>query len=344
MSRSRRQMLQHIAAPLLLSALPAVSRSQGNSAPPPDTDGKTAGADQPPTGNPRAATGAAGKHVFHPFDFGKRTVRLNNGIDMPIIGLGVWSLSPAQAENSVTHALRAGYRLIDTARMYRNEASVGKAVRASGIPRDQIFITTKIYGSSDYANAGRAIDERLKELGSDYIDLLLLHAPDSHDRDAWQVMERYVQAGKLRAIGLSNYHRKTFGDIMAVASITPAVVQNEVHPYHQDTHTKAFLREYGTQMEAWYPLGGRNSYSLGGKDTLFADPVIRALAAAHRKTPAQIILRWQLQAANIAIPGSSNPDHIRENITIFDFELSADDMKRMAALDRKRKFSSFGGE
>ncbi|KGQ70164.1 aldo/keto reductase [Chelonobacter oris] len=285
-----------------------------------------------------------GENRFHPFDFEKRTVTLNNGIEMPIIGIGMWTLSPEQAEKSVTEALKSGYRLIDTARMYRNEEAVGRAVRNSGIPRDQIFITTKIYGSRDYADAEKAINERLKLLDTDYIDLLLLHYPDTHDTEAWKVMEKFVQAGKLRAIGLSNYHQKTFGDIMKVATVTPAVVQNEVHIYNQDKHTKAFLRQYGTQMEAWYPLGGRNSYGNGGKDVLFADPTIVATAKAHNKTPAQILLRWQLQAGNIAIPGSSNPAHIKENIAIFDFALSEKEMAQISNLDKQTKFSTFGNE
>lgn len=282
--------------------------------------------------------------TFHPFDLQKRTVKLNNGIDMPIIGIGMWMLTPEQAERSVSEALKAGYRLIDTARMYRNEEAVGRAVRNSGIPRGEIFITTKIYGSGDYADAEAVINERLRLLGTDYIDLLLLHAPDSYDTEAWKVMERFVREGKLRAIGLSNYHRKTFGRIMEVATITPAVVQNEVHIYNQDKHTKAFLKGYGTQMEAWYPLGGRNSYGHGGKDVLFADPVIVALAQKYHKSPAQILLRWQLQAGNIAIPGSSNPAHIRENIDIFDFALSDEEMTTLDGLDKQSKFSTFGGE
>ena len=282
--------------------------------------------------------------TFHPFDLQKRTVKLNNGIDMPIIGIGVWMLSSEQAESSVSEALKAGYRLIDTARMYRNEEAVGRAVRNSGIARKDIFITTKIYGSSDYANAEAAINERLRLLGTEYIDLLLLHVPDQNDTQAWKVMEQFVKAGKIRAIGLSNYHRKTFSRIMEVASIPPAVVQNEVHIYNQDKHTKAFLKGYGTQMEAWYPLGGRNSYGNGGKDLLFADPTIVALGKKYGKSPAQILLRWQLQAGNIAIPGSSKPAHIRENIDIFDFSLTDAEMASIGSLDKQTKFSTFGGE
>ncbi|ABR74666.1 aldo/keto reductase [Actinobacillus succinogenes] len=289
------------------------------------------------------AADSAGQ-IFHPFDFKKRTVKLNNGIEMPIIGIGVWTLTPEQTEKSVGEALKAGYRLIDTARMYRNEQAVGRAVRDSGIPREEIFITTKIYGSGDYANAEAAINERLRLLDTDYIDLLLLHYPDQNDTKAWKVMEQFVKAGKIRAIGLSNYHRKTFNRIMQAATITPAVVQNEVHIYNQDKQTKAFLRNYGTQMEAWYPLGGRNSYGNGGKDVLFADPTIVSLAKKYAKSPAQVLLRWQLQAGNIAIPGSSNPAHIRENIDIFDFALSDDEMATLSRLDKKSKFSVFGGE
>lgn len=317
---SRRHTLKALAAAFTLSAFPAVFAQSGSNR----TDGA--------------------KPQFHPFDFEKRTVMLNNGIEMPIIGIGMWTLTPEQAEKSVSEALKAGYRLIDTARMYRNEEAVGRAVRNSGIPREQIFITTKIYGSGDYADAEAAINERLKLLGTDYIDLLLLHMPDRHDTEAWKVMEKFVRDGKLRAIGLSNYYRKTFGEIMKVATIPPAVVQNEVHIYNQDKQTKAFLQQYGTQMEAWYPLGGRNSYGRGGKEVLFADPTIVALAKKYAKSPAQILLRWQLQAGNIAIPGSSNPAHIRENIAIFDFALNEQEMKQIEALDKQTKFSTFAVE
>lgn len=324
---TRRNILKAAAALLAAAAVPATSRIHA----------------APAGGKADEANAAKASNAFHPFDLDARTVRLNNGVEMPIIGLGVWTLSPEQAESAVAQALKDGYRLIDTARMYRNEDGVGRAVKASGIPRERIFITTKIYGE-DYANAEAAINDRLKQLGTDYIDLLLLHAPGAHDTDAWRVMERFVKAGKLRAIGLSNYHEKTFGEIMKVATIAPAVVQNEVHPYHQEAHTKAFLKRYGTQMEAWYPLGGRNQYGSGGRENLFADPVIVAIAQAHGRTPAQVILRWHLQAGNIIVPGSKNPRHIKENISIFDFELSADEMRKIAALDKKRKFSNFGGE
>lgn len=289
------------------------------------------------------ASGQAASNAFHAFDLDKRTVQLNNGIEMPILGIGVWTQDPGQAERSVLHALRHGYRLIDTARMYQNEEGVGRAVKQSGVPRRDIFITTKIYGA-DYANAEQAIEERLKQLDVEYIDLLLLHAPGTDDQKAYKVMERFVKDGKIRAIGLSNYHEKSFGEIMKIASIPPAVVQNEVHPYHQERHTKAFLKKFGTQMEAWYPLGGRNTYGEGGKDTLFSDPVIVAIARAHGKSPAQILLRWHMQAGNIAIPGSRNPAHIEENIDIFDFELSKAEMERIDALDKQQKFSTFGGE
>ena len=326
---SRRQTLKSLAALSASLALPACQAQERQQ-------------QQAETSQTRSLASAA--QTFHPFDFDKRTVKLNNGIDMPIIGIGVWTLTPEQAEKSVSVALKAGYRLIDTARMYRNEEAVGRAVRNSGIARKDIFITTKIYGSGDYSNAEAAINNRLKALGVDYIDLLLLHYPDQNDTQAWQVMEQFVRTGKIRAIGLSNYHRKTFSRIMEVASITPAVVQNEVHIYNQDKHTKEFLKSYGTQMEAWYPLGGRDSYGKGGKDILFAEPVIVTLAQKYRKTPAQILLRWQLQAANIAIPGSSNPAHIRENTAIFDFSLADAEMATISKLDKKTKFSTFGGE
>ena len=275
-----------------------------------------------------------------PFDFEKRTVRLNDGRDMPIIGLGVFTLDDATAESAVTVALQSGYRLIDTAHIYGNEEAVGRAVKKAGVPRAQVFITTKLW-TADFPRAAAEIDAMLQRLDTDYIDLLLLHHPDAHDEDAYRAMEQAVQAGKVRSIGLSNYYEKEFGRIMKGATITPAVVQNETHPYSQWKALKKFFAGYGTVLESWYPLGGRDRYGRGGYATLAADPVIVDLAKKYGKTTAQIILRWHLQDGNIVVPGSRNPAHIKENISIFDFALDADDMQRMAALDKQQRFSTF---
>ena len=284
-----------------------------------------------------AAAGAAPADAKKaaPFDFEKRTVRLNSGYDMPIIGLGVYTLNNEDTEKAVLAALQNGYRMIDTAHVYRNEEAVGRAVKQSGVPREEVFIVTKLW-TSDFGNAAAEIDGALKRLGLDYIDLLLLHHPAAHDVDAYLAMEQAVKAGKLRSIGLSNYYEREFGTIMEKASITPAVVQNETHPYNQWRALKKFFEGYGTILQSWYPLGGKED-----RVTLFADPVLKDLAKKHGKTVAQIILRWHIQDGNITIPSSRNPEHIKENIDIFDFALDAGDMKRMAALDKQKRFSSF---
>ena len=232
---------------------------------------------------------------------------LNSGYEMPILGLGTFRLSQSEAEDSVYWALRDGYRLIDTARIYGNEEGV-------------------------------VIDASLERLGLDYIDLMILHhsAPGS-DVSAYQAMEQAVSEGKLRSIGLSNYYTPDdFDRLVGETTITPALLQNETHPYHQSTEMKEHLRQYGTVMESWYPLGGR-----GNTQTLFSDETIVEIADAHNKTSAQIVLRWHLQAGNITIPGSSNEAHIQENYEIFDFELTEDEMQRMTALDRNERFASY---
>lgn len=269
-----------------------------------------------------------------------RAVKLNDGHTMPIIGLGVFMLDNQQAEAAVLTALKDGYRLIDTAHIYGNEEAVGRAIKQSGIPRNQIFLTTKLW-TADFPRAAAEIDAMLKRLDTDYIDLVLLHHPAAHDADAYKAMEAAVKAGKIRSIGLSNYYEKEFADIMKTATIPPAVVQNETHPYNQWRTLKPTFARYGTVPEAWYPLGGRDRYGRGGTQTLFKDPTIAALAEKHHKTPAQIILRWHLQDGNVAIPGSANPKHIRENIDIFNFNLSDDDMAKIRAMDKQQRFSTF---
>ena len=275
------------------------------------------------------------------FDLEKGTVLLNNGIEMPILGIGTFRLSDEEAENSVYWALRDGYRLIDTARIYGNEAGVGKGIQRAidegFVTREEIFVTTKIW-TDDYDDGDRAIENSLGRLGLDYIDLMILHhsEPDS-DVGAYQAMERAVRAGKLRSIGLSNYYTPDdFDRLVEATTIVPVLLQNETHPYHQSMEMKEHLKEYGTVMESWFPLGGR-----GNTQTLFGDETIVSIAEEHGKTSAQIILRWHLQAGNIAIPGSSNEDHIQENYEIFDFELSEEEMQRMSDLDRNERFAGY---
>ena len=275
------------------------------------------------------------------FDFGTKTVLLNSGYEMPILGIGCYQLSNEQAENSVYWALRDGYRLIDTARIYGNEEGVGRGIRKAideGIvKREDIFVTTKMW-TSDYDDGERAIEASLQRLGLDYIDLMILHhSQPSNDVQAYQAMEKAVEEGKLRSIGLSNYYTPSdFDRLVNATTIRPALLQNETHPYHQSTEMKEHLLQYGTVMESWFPLGGR-----GNTQTLFNDETISGIAAAHGKTSAQIILRWHLQAGNIAIPGSSNEAHIAENYDIFDFALSDGEMASMTALDKNQRFANY---
>lgn len=275
------------------------------------------------------------------FDLENGTVMLNSGYEMPILGIGTFRLSGSEAENSVYWALRDGYRLIDTARIYGNEADVGRgiqrAIEEGFVTREEIFVTTKMW-TDDFDNGAEAINASLERLGLDYIDLMILHhSQPSNDVEAYQAMEQAVSEGKLRSIGLSNYYTpEDFDRLVNATSITPALLQNETHPYHQSMEMKEHLRQYGTVMESWFPLGGR-----GNTQTLFNDEVISGIAQAHGKTSAQIILRWHLQAGNIAIPGSSNEDHIQENFEIFDFELTDEEMEQMTGLDRNERFAGY---
>ena len=271
------------------------------------------------------------------FDLEEGTVLLNSGYTMPILGIGTFTLSDEQASDSVYWALSDGYHLIDTAAAYNNETGVGEGIRRAIdeglVERDDIFLTTKLWPSA-YTMEG--IDASLERLGVDYIDLLLLHQPIGDYIGGYQAMEQAVAEGKVRSIGLSNFRPNQFDEIMEIATITPAVNQVETHPYYQEVEMMEYLDQYDTVIEAWYPLGGR-----GNTQTMFADETISAIAAAHNRTSAQIILRWHLQAGHIAIPGSNNPDHILENISIFDFELTDAEMAAIIAIDRNDPF--FGG-
>lgn len=275
------------------------------------------------------------------FNLDKGTVLLNNGREMPILGIGTYTLSDTQAENSVYWALRDGYRLIDTARIYGNEEGVGRGIQRAidegFVTREEIFVTTKMW-TSDFGNGDAAIEASLKRLNLDYIDLMILHhSQPSNDVAAYEAMERAVKDGKLKSIGLSNFYTpEDFDRIVSQTTIKPVLLQNETHPYYQSEEMKAHLEQYHTVLESWYPLGGR-----GHTQTLFNDETISSIAEAHGKSSAQVILRWHLQAGNIAIPGSSNEAHIQENCEIFDFSLSEEEMAQMKALDKKERFSSY---
>lgn len=259
------------------------------------------------------------------------TVRLSSGYDMPILGLGTYSLHGDVCINSVKSALASGFRKVDTASIYGNEEEVGQGVRESGVPREQIFVATKLY-PNQFANPEAAIEECLRKLDIGYIDLMLLHHPGTDDVKAYKAMEKYVAAGKIRSIGVSCYYVKEINEFLPKVTIKPVLVQNEVHPYYQDTEVVKHLHDLGIVVEAWYPLGGR-----GHQRELLSDPVLSEIAAGHNKSVVQVILRWHLQRGVVAIPGSSNPDHIRENISIFDFSLTDAEMAQIAALDRNEK-------
>lgn len=259
------------------------------------------------------------------------TIKLSSGYDMPIVGLGTYSLHGATCINSVKTAIATGFRKFDTASIYGNEEEVGQGVRESGVPREEIFVATKLY-PNQYSDPEAAIEECLRKLDIGYIDLMLLHHPGTDDVKAYKAMEKYVAAGKIRSIGVSCYYVKEINEFLPKVNIKPVLVQNEVHPYYQDTEVVEHLHDLGIVVEAWYPLGGR-----GHQKELLSNPVLSEIAAGHDKSVAQVILRWDLQRGVVIIPGSSNPDHIKENISIFDFSLTDDEMAQIAALNRNEK-------
>lgn len=265
------------------------------------------------------------------FNFETRSVLLNSGYEMPIMGLGTYSLTDRECYNSVTALLEAGGRLIDTAYMYHNEESVGRAVRDSDVPREEIFVMTKLY-PSQFADAEAAIDEALEKMDIGYIDMMLLHHPGNGDVEAYQAMEEAVAAGKIRSIGLSNWYVEELEEFLPQVSITPALVQNEIHPYYQENDVIPYIQEKGIAVQGWYPLGGR-----GHTAELLGDETISSIAQAHGVSSVQVILRWNLQKGVVVIPGSSNPEHIRENLDLFGFELTTEEMEQIKALDRDEK-------
>lgn len=265
------------------------------------------------------------------FDFEKKTVMLNSGYEMPINGIGTYSLLGDTCVSSVSEALNQGVRLIDTAYMYHNEAEVGRAVRESGIPREEIFVTTKLY-PNQFQDAENAIDEALEKLDIEYIDLMLLHHPGDYDVEAYHAMEQAVKDGKIRSIGLSNWYIEELEEFLPQVMVTPALVQNEIHPYYQESEVVDYIHSLGIVVQGWYPLGGR-----GHTAELLGDAVISEIAKAHGVSSAQVILRWNLQNGVVVIPGSSNPEHIQENTQLYHFELSNGEMERIKALNRDEK-------
>jgi diketogulonate reductase-like aldo/keto reductase len=265
---------------------------------------------------------------------------LNNGVTMPALGLGVFQSPPEETATAVETALNIGYRHIDTAAAYGNERQVGEGIRRSGLDRAEVFIETKVWVSDyGYDQTPHAFDKAIRKLGVDQLDLLILHqpAPDRFDRTvaAYEALETLLADGKVRAIGVSNFMRHHLDDLLGQTDLVPAVNQIELHPYFSQPDVQKADAEYGILTQAWSPIGGITFYPGWGEDrrNVLEDPTISAIAAAHRKTPAQVVLRWQLQRGRSAIPKSTNPGRIAENFDVFDFDLTAKQMSGIDALD-----------
>lgn len=268
---------------------------------------------------------------------GQPYVQLNNGQWMPRFGIGTYNVpGDSVAEDAVAYALKCGYRHIDTAHAYRVERGVGKAVKESGIPRSEIWITSKLW-PSEYGEGKtmEAIDKMLERLQTDYIDLLYVHQPMGDYRGAWRDMEKAVKQGKVRSLGISNFDASDslFNDIMKFAEIKPAVMQIECHPYAQRKEWQQKTRQHNIQLECWFPLGGEMS-----NGALFKDPTIQKIAKVHGKSPAQIIIRWHIQEGFSVIPGATRHDYIKENINVFDFYLTDEEMAQMRSLNKEKRF------
>lgn len=260
-----------------------------------------------------------------------KTVTLSNGVVMPQIGYGVYQVEPAECERCVSDALKVGYRMIDTAQAYHNEEGVGAAVAKSGIVRDELFLVSKIWISNyGYEKAKASIDESLRKLGTDYIDLMLLHQPFCDRYGAYRALEAAYKEGKLRAIGVSNFYPDHFIDLASNVEIAPMVNQVETHVFDQEIMPQKYMKEFGMHMMAWAPLAeGRNNF--------FSNPVLEAIGKKYGKSVAQVALRWLLQRDVIIIPKSTHIERMEQNINILDFELSADDMDEIAKLDTGKR-------
>lgn len=258
-----------------------------------------------------------------------KTATLNNGIEMPMIGFGVYQVSDEETEKAVLSALEQGYRLLDTAAIYGNEAGVGRAIKASGIPREEIFVTTKLWIQRQDAFNGtqKALDESLKRLGLDYVDLYLMHQPFGDVHEEWRAMETALKAGKTRAIGVSNFHMDRLMDLITCHEIVPAVNQIETHPFYQRDAEIAFHKELGILQQAWAPLAE-------GKFEIFSNPILTQIAQKHGKSVAQVVLRWLNQRGVAIIPKSVKVERMIENRDILDFTLDAQDLAAIATLNR----------
>lgn len=260
-------------------------------------------------------------------------VTLYNGVKMPMVGYGVYQVSKEECERCVLDALAVGYRSIDTAQSYFNEEQVGNAIAKSGVPRKDIFLTTKVWVEHyGYEEAKKSVLESMRKLQTEYLDLVLLHQPFSDYYGAYRALEDLYEEGKLRAIGVSNFYPDRLVDIASFTRVKPMVNQVETHPFHQQAEAKKWMDKYGIQMEAWAPFGE-------GRGGLFENPVLAQLAEKYNKTTAQIILRWHIQRGIVVIPKSTHKTRMEENLQVFDFVLEPEDMNCISALDKKQ--SSF---
>ena len=257
------------------------------------------------------------------------TVQLNNDLDCPVIGIGTFMLSPAEAENSVREALKMGYSLVDTANAYVNERAVGRGMKASGVKREEIFLSTKLW-PSEYENEN-AMEETLARLGVDYVDLLYIHQPAGNWLAGYRQLEKAYKEGKAKSIGISNFEGKYIAELETKWEIAPQFIQVEAHPYFTQTELRKTLDKYGVRIMSWYPLGH-------GDKSLISEPVFAELGKKYGKTPAQVILRWHTQMGFAVIPGSKNVDHIRDNLNILDFTLTDAEMAQIAKLDRGERY------
>ena len=255
-----------------------------------------------------------------------KELKLNNGVLMPSVGIGTFLLEPADAENSVRESLKMGYRLIDTANCYQNERAVGRGMRDSGVPREQIFLSTKLW-PTEYENPN-AVEETLERLGTDYIDLLFIHQPTKNWREGYKQLVKAYKEGKIRSIGISNFEEQ-INDVLKEFDVKPQVIQVECHPFFPQDDLRKITEKEDIRIMSWYPLGGK-----GMTGELLNNPIVVSIAEKHHKSSAQVVLKWHIQMGFIVIPGSKNVDHIRDNINIYDFELDDADMKEMSKLNK----------
>lgn len=255
-------------------------------------------------------------------------VKLNNGIEIPNVGIGTFMLTPKQAENSVINSLKDGYRLIDTANAYENEKAVGRGIKASGVNREDIFVSTKLWPS--VYEDDTAVDKTLERLGLEYIDLLFIHQPTSNWKAGYRQLEKAYKEGKIKSIGISNFENE-IEELLEFAEIKPQVIQVEAHPYFTQDELRKVIDKYDIKLMSWYPLGH-------GDKSLIEEPIFAELGKKYNKSSAQIILKWHTQMGFLVIPGASNPEHIKQNIDIFDFKLTEEDMSKIAEINKNKRY------